>query len=472
MKGSTRKESGKKGSGKKTKASIKKASTNKSFEGADASDFKIVTRKQQTRPNTATPGFATFCTIFNSTPQIRPSKKVKKSFLQEDKGANFHSFCVRFSPDSSVVASAHGDGAVRILDHSARQSAICMVDPAGLINLPATTLAFRPHPGNEKQGSKVILVGNAEGNLTQYIWNEQEVIDTAVEGTRAILALSYHPEGTYFATGSQDCTVRVYDEQTKHLVTSWGAVDQVYSRPGHTNQVFAVKYWGKDPNILISGGWDFTVKVWDVRAPKYVKSLYGPYLAGEALDINVKGHIITGSHQQTNQLQMWDMNSGKLMYNIPMGENPKDDGPSSMLYGACFGQQSNCVVACGKFPDQVRMFDLNQKEMKRYVIAEKVKVKQAAAKQAKLEKLKSEAVEKGIDPDTIFLKEEPKDDDEEKKEAEPKKDSDPIMESLHYVIAHHKFHGTAYTCDISPDEGWLAVGGAHDTVQVINLANL
>ena len=35
---------------------------------------------------------------------------------------------------------------------------------------------------------------------------------------------------------------------------------------GHSNRVFSLKFVAEDPNLLVSGGWDNTVQVWDVRA--------------------------------------------------------------------------------------------------------------------------------------------------------------------------------------------------------------
>ena len=36
-----------------------------------------------------------------------------------------------------------------------------------------------------------------------------------------------------------------------------------------------------DPNVLLSGGWDNTVQVWDVRAGQSVRSIFGPHICGE-----------------------------------------------------------------------------------------------------------------------------------------------------------------------------------------------
>ena len=46
--------------------------------------------------------------------------------------------------------------------------------------------------------------------------------------------------------------------------------------------------------VMLSGGWDKTVQVWDQRAgPLAVRSLYGPFICGDALDL--KGdRILTG----------------------------------------------------------------------------------------------------------------------------------------------------------------------------------
>jgi COMPASS component SWD3 len=35
--------------------------------------------------------------------------------------------------------------------------------------------------------------------------------------------------------------------------------------PGHSNRIFSVKFDKEEENLLISGGWDRSVKVWDIR---------------------------------------------------------------------------------------------------------------------------------------------------------------------------------------------------------------
>ncbi len=63
---------------------------------------------------------------------------------------------------------------------------------------------------------------------------------------------------------------------------------------GHTNRVFSVKFDKDDPNMLCSGGWDNTIKIWDLREGGPVRSIYGAYICGDALDIH-DGYILSGS---------------------------------------------------------------------------------------------------------------------------------------------------------------------------------
>ena len=46
--------------------------------------------------------------------------------------------------------------------------------------------------------------------------------------------------------------------------------------------------------VMLSGGWDKTVQVWDQRAgPLAVRSLYGPFICGDALDLE-GDRVLTG----------------------------------------------------------------------------------------------------------------------------------------------------------------------------------
>ncbi len=103
-----------------------------------------------------------------------------------------------------------------------------------------------------------------------------------------------------FATGGSDCSVRVYDEATRKLKVEFSGGGSS-GDGGHTNRVFAVKFDKEDENLLISGGWDNNVKVWDLREQQPIRYIYGPYICGDALDLH-EGYILTGSWRPDKQL--------------------------------------------------------------------------------------------------------------------------------------------------------------------------
>jgi len=179
--------------------------------------------------------------------------------------------------------------------------------------------------------------------------------------------VAYDRKGSRFAVGCKDAVVRIYDEETCKLTTTLDGGDGVtfdisladkqltdrgfynmttfqYNKirrdsasevirkgdikqltnnlnneavsivPRHSNRVYSCKFaaghTSPTEHFLVSGGWDKTVQVWDTRLKgPPVKSFQGAYLVGDALDV-LDSTILTGSHSQSNQLQLWDMRFG------------------------------------------------------------------------------------------------------------------------------------------------------------------
>jgi len=96
--------------------------------------------------------------------------------------------------------------------------------------------------------------------------------------------------------------VRIYDEATKTLQSTLSG-GYGRTKAGHSNRVFSLKYSVDDPNLILSGGWDNTIQIWDVRQDVPVRSCFGPHITGDAVDL--KGHeILSGSWRPEKQLQV------------------------------------------------------------------------------------------------------------------------------------------------------------------------
>ena len=58
--------------------------------------------------------------------------------------------------------------------------------------------------------------------------------------------------------------------------------------------------------MVLSGGWDGLVNIWDLREGKPVGSIYGPVICGDGID-TYEDNILTASYASSNQLQTWKM---------------------------------------------------------------------------------------------------------------------------------------------------------------------
>jgi len=84
------------------------------------------------------------------------------------------------------------------------------------------------------------------------------------------------------------------------------------NEPGHSLRIFSAKFVRDDENLLITGGWDKNVKIWDVRSGEIVRNIVGPFICGDSIDI-FENVILTGSYTDQKQISMYEFGTGKLI---------------------------------------------------------------------------------------------------------------------------------------------------------------
>jgi COMPASS component SWD3 len=89
---------------------------------------------------------------------------------------------------------------------------------------------------------------------------------------------------------------------------------------GHTNYVFCVNF-NPQSNIIVSGSFDETVRVWDVKSGKCLKVLPAHSDPVTAVDFNRDGTLIVSSSYD-GLCRIWDASTGHCMKTLIDDENP------------------------------------------------------------------------------------------------------------------------------------------------------
>eukprot|EP00903_Cladosiphon_okamuranus_P016623 g15331.t1 len=187
-----------------------------------------------------------------------------------------------------------------------------------------------------------------------------------------VLCCAFSGDGEFFSVGASDGVVRVYNDSARELLVE--LKPGMARGSGHSSRVFSVKFHPDDSNMVVSGGWDKCVHVWDVEQASVVRTLFGPHVCGDAVGVFGRT-IVTGSWRDEAQLEAWDMDTGRA------------DGPSfwsghgkgallqqglgrrCRLYAASFGGPEESrgkflAAGGGEGANEVKVFDfLNDKRL-------------------------------------------------------------------------------------------------------------
>lgn len=139
----------------------------------------------------------------------------------------------------------------------------------------------------------------------------------------AVFGVAWSPNGSYIATASEDHTVKVWNAQNGELICAY---------TGHTDAVYALA-WSPNSELIASGGGDDTVQIWNAQNCS-AASGYATHTESNPIESIAWSHngleIVSGGWGKTAQL--WSVTSGKVQWNLPVGEvvsslswSPHDD---------------------------------------------------------------------------------------------------------------------------------------------------
>lgn len=113
---------------------------------------------------------------------------------------------------------------------------------------------------------------------------------------------------------------------------------------GHTNGVMCLQF---DDNILATGSYDTTVKIWDIESGKELRTLSGHTAGIRCLQFD-DNRLFTGSIDRT--LKVWNWRTGECIKTFT--------GPAGGIIGLHY---SNKILACGSMDHTIRIWNLQDK---------------------------------------------------------------------------------------------------------------
>lgn len=192
-------------------------------------------------------------------------------------------------------------------------------------------------------GSSLALTRKLSSRWPRPVWHAPWKLYRVISGHMGwVRSVAFEPGNKWFATGSADRTIKVWETATGKLkLTLTGHIEQIRSLAVSQRHPYMfsagddnmIKCWDLETNrvvrhyhghlsgiytmslhptvdVLVTGGRDSVARVWDIRTSRQVHVLEGHNnTVCSCLTQAVDPQVITGSHDST--IKMWDLVAGK-----------------------------------------------------------------------------------------------------------------------------------------------------------------
>lgn len=209
---------------------------------------------------------------------------------------------VAFSPDSHQLASCSYDHTIKLWDVESGECLTTLNEHTA----PVISVTFSPDGR---------WLASSSFDTTIRFWDIQagKCLQTLQGHQNSVWAIAFNRDGKYLASGSYDHTVKLWDVQTGKCLRTF---------EGHSASVVSLAF-SSNGGQLVSGSFERTLKVWDLNTGNCLRTLHGHtdlvsalvfQAIGSAIDSNSLEQceiLISGSFDET--IRFWDSKTGKCL---------------------------------------------------------------------------------------------------------------------------------------------------------------
>ncbi|MBD2196362.1 MULTISPECIES: nSTAND1 domain-containing NTPase [Calothrix] len=202
------------------------------------------------------------------------------------KGHRADVYSVSFSPDGKTIASASGDGTIKLWSLEGKELKTFKGHSASVYSV-----SFSPDGKT---------IASASGDKTIKLWNlEGKELKTFKGHSDSVFSVSFSPDGKAIASASRDNTVILWNLVGKELKTF----------RGHSDWVSSVKF-SPDSKTIVSASGDNTIKLWNLEG-KELKTFKGHSTSVYSVSFSPDGKTIV-SASGDNTIKLWNLEGKEL----------------------------------------------------------------------------------------------------------------------------------------------------------------
>jgi len=260
-------------------------------------------------------------------------------------------FTLRYDETCKNLVAGYSTGFIGIYNFEKPETSNDYKKSYSISSFPITCIRWKP------LNRTTLIAVTADGFIIQVHSKSGKVLQKIEEERNPLMCVDYSTDGSLFATGGNDKVVRLYDDNTKTLITKLER--HRYDLPEHSNRIFSVKFSKKDPNLLLSAGWDNTILLYDLRAKEIQNYLFGPHVCGDGLDLK-DDLLLTVSWAKEDQIQLFDLRNNKRIGVFQMiidKEKENNLENISYLYSCRFNPVNKTFCVTGSNKNYLRIYD-------------------------------------------------------------------------------------------------------------------